>query len=146
MVMLVVFGFDLKLSVTGVPSPFNDPDGDIRGRSVCCSTDIGYPVVSLSSLMSVSSALPPADFRPPSCFSTSVEPDESADHRARPDTGLQAHARFKIAEVEQRIVDLTALREALVDAIDAGGDVLLACADRLARLRPVLIAAGGARR
>jgi DNA-binding transcriptional MerR regulator len=43
-------------------------------------------------------------------------------------TGLQRRARGKLAEVEIRLADLTAVRDALVTAIDAGCDDLIECA------------------
>jgi DNA-binding transcriptional MerR regulator len=61
--------------------------------------------------------------------------DEVADlvelggHRhGRPDQGLQARAMAKLAEVEQKIADLQAIRETLIEAVDAGCDDLMACA------------------
>ncbi|GAA3788294.1 Zn(2+)-responsive transcriptional regulator [Sphaerisporangium flaviroseum] len=54
---------------------------------------------------------------------------ETVAHRhGRPDTGLQARATAKLAEVEQKIADLQAIRETLVQAVDAGCDDLVACA------------------
>lgn len=55
---------------------------------------------------------------------------ETGAHRhGRRDAGLQARARAKIAEVDQKIADLTVIRQALVEAIDAGCDGLVACAE-----------------
>ena len=48
--------------------------------------------------------------------------------RRRP-AGLQARAADKLAEVEQRIADLTVIRDTLQRALDAGCDDLLECAD-----------------
>ena len=48
--------------------------------------------------------------------------------RRRP-AGLQARAADKLAEVEQRIADLTVIRDTLRQALDAGCDDLFACAD-----------------
>ena len=48
--------------------------------------------------------------------------------RRRP-AGLQARAADKLAEVEQRIADLTVIRDTLRQALDAGCDDLLDCAD-----------------
>ena len=47
--------------------------------------------------------------------------------RRRP-AGLQARAADKLAEVEQRIADLTVIRDTLRQALDAGCDDLLECA------------------
>ena len=44
------------------------------------------------------------------------------------DSGLQVRARGKLTEVEQRIVDLEAIRDTLVAALDAGCDDLHVCA------------------
>ena len=43
------------------------------------------------------------------------------------DSGLQVRAREKLAEVEQRILDLEAIRDTLVAALDAGCDDLHVC-------------------
>ena len=48
--------------------------------------------------------------------------------RRRP-AGLQARAADKLAEVEQRIADLTVIRDTLRQALDAGCDDLLDCAE-----------------
>ncbi|MFD7729055.1 MerR family transcriptional regulator [Kitasatospora phosalacinea] len=54
---------------------------------------------------------------------------ETGRHRhGRPAPGLQERARAKLAEVEQRIADLTTIREALTAALDAGCDDLTVCA------------------
>jgi DNA-binding transcriptional MerR regulator len=59
---------------------------------------------------------------------------EVGRHRHRPrgsrsgDAGLQARARAKLAEVEERITDLVAIRDNLRAALDAGCDDLIACA------------------
>ncbi|MFI6604457.1 MerR family transcriptional regulator [Nonomuraea sp. NPDC050536] len=54
---------------------------------------------------------------------------ELAGHRhGGPAHGLQARATAKLAEVEQKIADLQAIRETLVQAVDAGCDDLVACA------------------
>ncbi|MFI5531763.1 MerR family transcriptional regulator [Kitasatospora sp. NPDC051853] len=54
---------------------------------------------------------------------------ETGRHRhGRPVTGLQDHARAKLAEVDARIADLTTVREALTAALDAGCDDLTKCA------------------
>lgn len=49
-------------------------------------------------------------------------------HGSRPDTGLQTRARDKLAEVEQKLADLTVIRDTLRAAISAGCDDLVACA------------------
>ncbi|MEU5525422.1 MerR family transcriptional regulator [Micromonospora chersina] len=49
-------------------------------------------------------------------------------HRGRSDNGLQARAREKLVEVEQRLADLTVIRDTLRAAISAGCDDLVACA------------------
>ncbi|MFI7282229.1 MerR family transcriptional regulator [Micromonospora chersina] len=60
--------------------------------------------------------------------------DEVADlldagrHRGRSDSGLQARAREKLVEVEQKLADLTVVRDTLRAAISAGCDDLVACA------------------
>lgn len=55
---------------------------------------------------------------------------ETGAHRhRRPDAGLQARAATKLAEVEGRIADLMVIRDTLRQAMDAGCDDLLACAE-----------------
>ncbi|MFG1837902.1 MerR family transcriptional regulator [Micromonospora sp. NPDC049175] len=54
---------------------------------------------------------------------------DAGRHRGRSDTGLQARAREKLVEVEQRLTDLTVIRDTLRDAISAGCDDLVACAE-----------------
>ncbi|GAB3647114.1 MerR family transcriptional regulator [Glycomyces tarimensis] len=49
-------------------------------------------------------------------------------HRRRPDGGLAAGARTKLAQVEARIADLEAVAELLRAALSAGCDDLDACA------------------
>jgi DNA-binding transcriptional MerR regulator len=44
------------------------------------------------------------------------------------DSGLQARAQAKLAEVEERIADLVTIRDNLRAALDAGCDDLIACA------------------
>lgn len=51
-----------------------------------------------------------------------------AGRRHGRDSGLQVRAREKLAEVEQRIIDLEAIRDTLAAALDAGCDDLHACA------------------
>ncbi|MEU2631349.1 MerR family transcriptional regulator [Kitasatospora sp. NPDC007106] len=54
---------------------------------------------------------------------------EAGRHRhGRPVPGLQERAAAKLAEVDARIADLTVVRGALVAAVDAGCDDLIACA------------------
>ncbi|GAB3853314.1 Zn(2+)-responsive transcriptional regulator [Micromonospora andamanensis] len=50
-------------------------------------------------------------------------------HGRRPDSGLQARARDKLAEIEQKLADLTVIRDTLRAAISAGCDDLVSCAD-----------------
>ena len=49
-------------------------------------------------------------------------------HGRRVDAGLQARAAAKLAEVDQKIADLTVIRDTLRQAVDAGCDDLMACA------------------
>jgi DNA-binding transcriptional MerR regulator len=44
-------------------------------------------------------------------------------------SGLQAQARTKLAEVESRITDLQVIRDSLTQALDAGCDDLVECAE-----------------
>ena len=60
---------------------------------------------------------------------------EVGRHRHRPargnharDAGLQARARTKLTEVEERITDLLTIRDNLRAALDAGCADLIACA------------------
>jgi DNA-binding transcriptional MerR regulator len=54
---------------------------------------------------------------------------ETAAHRhGTSDSGLQARATAKLAEVEQKIADLQTIGDTLVQAVDAGCDDLVACA------------------
>ncbi|WP_433796402.1 MerR family transcriptional regulator [Actinoplanes sp. CA-252034] len=54
---------------------------------------------------------------------------DTAGHRhGRPDAGLQARARTKLAEVEAKIDDLHVIAATLRAAVDAGCDDLVACA------------------
>ncbi|MCZ7421552.1 MerR family transcriptional regulator [Verrucosispora sp. WMMA2121] len=50
-------------------------------------------------------------------------------HGRRPDGGLRARARSKLAEIERKLADLTVVRDTLRAAISAGCDDLVACAD-----------------
>ena len=47
----------------------------------------------------------------------------------RSDAGLQARAAAKLAEVDRKLAELTAVRDTLRAALDAGCDDLLACAE-----------------
>jgi MerR family mercuric resistance operon transcriptional regulator len=49
-------------------------------------------------------------------------------HGRAPEAGLQAHARAKLSEVEERIADLQTIRATLLAALDAGCDDVTACA------------------
>jgi MerR family mercuric resistance operon transcriptional regulator len=49
-------------------------------------------------------------------------------HGRRPDTGLQARAAAKLAEVEAKIADLQSIAATLRAAVDAGCDDLIECA------------------
>ncbi|MGC3859823.1 MerR family transcriptional regulator [Micromonospora chersina] len=49
-------------------------------------------------------------------------------HRGRSDNSLQVRAREKLVEVQQRLADLTVIRDTLRAAISAGCDDLVACA------------------
>lgn len=53
---------------------------------------------------------------------------ETGRHRHRRDTGLQARAAAKIAEIDAKIADLGVIRSTLLAALDAGCDDLVACA------------------
>ncbi len=56
---------------------------------------------------------------------------ETAQHRhGHRDAGLQERARLKLIEVEQRIDDLQVIRTTLRQALDAGCDDLMACANQ----------------
>ncbi|MDG4792571.1 MerR family transcriptional regulator [Micromonospora sp. WMMD1082] len=50
-------------------------------------------------------------------------------HGRRPESGLRARAQDKLAEVEQKIADLSVIRDTLREAVAAGCDDLVACAD-----------------
>lgn len=54
--------------------------------------------------------------------------ETGSHHHGRRDAGLQAKATAKIAEIDQKIAELTVIRESLRQAIDAGCDDLVACA------------------
>lgn len=47
----------------------------------------------------------------------------------RPDAGLRARAAIKLTEVDAKLAELTAVRETLRAALDAGCDDLLVCAE-----------------
>ena len=49
-------------------------------------------------------------------------------HHRRPDAGLHSRAAHKLAEVEDKIADLRAIRATLKDALAAGCDDLMSCA------------------
>jgi MerR family mercuric resistance operon transcriptional regulator len=49
-------------------------------------------------------------------------------HGRRADTGLQARARTKLAEVEAKVADLRVIADTLRAAVDAGCGDLVACA------------------
>ncbi|MCP2279270.1 MerR family transcriptional regulator [Nocardia amikacinitolerans] len=49
--------------------------------------------------------------------------------RGRTDAGLQARAAAKLAEVDAKLAELTAVRDTLRAALDAGCDDLLACSE-----------------
>lgn len=60
--------------------------------------------------------------------------DEVADllevgRHGRTNSGLQAQARTKLTEVENRITDLQIIRDSLLAALDAGCDDLVECAE-----------------
>lgn len=56
---------------------------------------------------------------------------ETAQHRhGHRDAGLQDRARLKLAEVEQRIDVLQVIRATLRQALDAGCDDLMTCAQQ----------------
>lgn len=54
---------------------------------------------------------------------------QAGAHRGRRDAGLRARAQAKLAEVERKLASLTAIRGTLRQAITAGCDDLVACAD-----------------
>jgi MerR family mercuric resistance operon transcriptional regulator len=47
----------------------------------------------------------------------------------RSDAGLQARARAKLTEVDAKLAELTAVRDTLRAALEAGCDDLITCAD-----------------
>jgi len=49
-------------------------------------------------------------------------------HGNSSDAGLQSRAQAKLAEIDQKIIDLQLIRQSLVVAVDAGCDDLVACA------------------
>ncbi|GII33467.1 MerR family transcriptional regulator [Planotetraspora mira] len=72
---------------------------------------------------------------------------ETIGHRhGRPNSGLQARATAKLAEVEQKIADLQLIRQTLVQAVDAGCDDLVACAASPCCPLPFSDLAGGGHR
>ena len=54
--------------------------------------------------------------------------DGGSHHHGRRDTGLQAKAKAKISEIDQKIADLTVIRESLTQALDAGCTDPVTCA------------------
>ncbi|KUL21048.1 MerR family transcriptional regulator [Streptomyces regalis] len=55
---------------------------------------------------------------------------EAGRHRhGRPVAGLQERAAAKLAEVDAKIADLTTIRTALAEAVEAGCDDLTVCAE-----------------
>lgn len=56
---------------------------------------------------------------------------ETARHRhsRKTNKGLQARAEAKLAEVDQRLIDLTVIRDTLRAALDAGCEDLVTCAN-----------------
>jgi DNA-binding transcriptional MerR regulator len=49
-------------------------------------------------------------------------------HRGQRDAGLRERARLKLIEVQERIADLNVIRTTLQQAVDAGCDDLMTCA------------------
>jgi DNA-binding transcriptional MerR regulator len=47
----------------------------------------------------------------------------------RADAGLRARARVKLAEVDAKLIELTAVRDTLLVALEAGCDDLMECAE-----------------
>ncbi|MFF3667163.1 MerR family transcriptional regulator [Microtetraspora malaysiensis] len=70
---------------------------------------------------------------------------EAASHRHGRDRGLQVRATAKLAEVERKIADLEAIRQTLIQALDAGCDDLVACAGSPCCPLPFSELAGGER-
>ncbi|WP_262286545.1 MerR family transcriptional regulator [Micromonospora sp. MA102] len=54
--------------------------------------------------------------------------DAGRHRHRRPDSGLRAQAREKLVEVEQKLADLTVIRDTLRAAVSAGCDDLVTCA------------------
>lgn len=54
--------------------------------------------------------------------------ETGSHHHGRRPVGLQAKARAKITEIDQKITDLTVIRETLALAVDAGCDDPVVCA------------------
>lgn len=50
-------------------------------------------------------------------------------HRRRPDEGLQARAKIKLAEIDTKLEELMTVRDTLRAALAAGCDDLIVCAD-----------------
>ncbi|HXA61747.1 MAG TPA: MerR family transcriptional regulator [Streptosporangiaceae bacterium] len=55
---------------------------------------------------------------------------ETGSHRHGRDAGLRARTAAKLAEVDQRIADLTVIRQTLQDVVEAGCHDLIVCADQ----------------
>lgn len=71
---------------------------------------------------------------------------ETGRHRhGRPVSGLQQRAQAKLAEVDAKIADLTAIRTALATAVEAGCDDLTVCAGTTGCPVPFTDLAGGSR-
>ncbi|WP_371781114.1 MerR family DNA-binding protein [Streptosporangium subroseum] len=72
---------------------------------------------------------------------------EATGHRhGKPDSGLRTRATAKLAEVEQKIADLRTIRETLIQAVDAGCDDLVVCAESPGCPLPFSDLADGGRR
>ncbi|MBO0882762.1 MAG: MerR family transcriptional regulator [Mycobacterium sp.] len=54
---------------------------------------------------------------------------ETTQPRHRRDVGLHAHAQAKLGEIDAKLTELTAVRDTLHAALDAGCDDLIACSE-----------------
>lgn len=54
---------------------------------------------------------------------------EATQPRHRADVGLHAHAQAKLGEIDAKLTELTAVRDTLRAALDAGCDDLIACSE-----------------